>query len=217
MIEPPQLTIFAGPNGSGKSTLKRRISIANFDLGSYINADDIATEQYREALVTDASVVRESFERPAFWESEKRRTAAVAAGQTFSFETVFSHPSKLELISQAKAAGFNVRLFFVSTASPVINLRRVKKRISEGGHPVPLNKIVNRYYRAMSHLGPACQLVDEGAVFDNSGKEPRVVAEFKNMPDGTTTFQLVRPTPFWVTAWEVELADLVGLSLVKIA
>jgi predicted ABC-type ATPase len=217
MSSQPQLTIFAGPNGSGKSTLKRLISASNYELGLYINADDIATERYLETLASDASVVRESFERPAFWEAEKRRAAAVAAGQTFSFETVFSHPSKLELISQAKIAGFFVRLFFVSTSSPLLNVRRVKKRVAEGGHPVPLNKIVNRYYRAMSHLGPACQLVDDGVIFDNSGKQPRVVAEFKSRPDGKITCQLVPPTPLWVAAWDVELTDLFGQLLVKIA
>jgi predicted ABC-type ATPase len=86
----------------------------------------------------------------------------------------------------------------------------------DGRHPVPLNKIVNRYYRAMSHLGPACQLVDEGVIFDNAGKQPRVCAEFKNTPGGKTTCQLISPTPLWVAAWEIELTDLFGQSLIKI-
>lgn len=210
------LTIFAGPNGSGKSTLKRQSATFPYDLGQYINADDIATELYLRALSSDGTVVRESYERPAFWEAERRREQAVTSGATFSFETVFSHPSKLDLIRQAKATGYVVRLLFVSTSSPLINLRRVKKRIAEGGHPVPLNKIVNRYYRAMSHLGPACQLVDEGMVFDNSGPKLRVVAEFKNTPDGKTSCQLVRPTPYWVAAWDIELTDLFGQSLIKL-
>jgi predicted ABC-type ATPase len=218
MTRQPQLTIFAGPNGSGKSTLKQQMTSALHvaHLGTYINADEIATEMFLEARKSDTSIVREKFERPAFSEAGRRRKQSVASGRSFSFETVFSHPSKLDLISQAKVAGY-FRLFFVSTSSPMLNLRRVKKRVSDGGHPVPLNKIVNRYYRAMSHLGPACQMVDEGMVFDNSGSKLRPVAQFKNSTTGTTTCQLLRPTPFWVAAWEVELTDLVGQSLVKIA
>jgi predicted ABC-type ATPase len=216
MIQQPSLIIFAGPNGSGKSTLKRQITVSGLELGHYINADDIATELHIAARSKDPSVEREVFEMPAFREAEHRRKLAVSKGASFSFETVFSHPSKLDLIRQAKAAGYHVRLFFVSTSSPMLNVRRVKKRIAEGGHPVPLNKIVNRYYRAMSHLGPACQLVDQGMIWDNSGTDLRVVAEFKNTPDGKTTCQLIRPIPYWVAAWDVELTDLFGQSLIKI-
>ncbi len=44
----------------------------------------------------------------------------------FSFETVFSHPSKIEIMKQAKDAGYKVYLYFVSTEAPEINKYRVK-------------------------------------------------------------------------------------------
>lgn len=76
----------------------------------------------------------------------------------FSFETVFSHPSKLEIMQQAVDAGYKVYLYFVSTESPEINKFRVKARKAKNGHDVPVDKIVSRYYRSLDLLYDACQL-----------------------------------------------------------
>lgn len=65
------------------------------------------------------------------------------------YETVFSHPSKLELIREARAKGYFIRLFFICTESPRINIDRVADRYSKGGHTVPGDKVSNRYTRAM--------------------------------------------------------------------
>ena len=102
MPKPPVLTIFAGPNGSGKSTLTRQIKADGFALGTYINADDIASEMFAEAVGRGERVERSAFEVPAFWEADRRRNACVERGEDFAFETVFSHPSKLELIARAR-------------------------------------------------------------------------------------------------------------------
>ena len=50
MPKPAVLTIFAGLNGSGKSTLTRQIKADGFALGTYINADDIASKMFAEAV-----------------------------------------------------------------------------------------------------------------------------------------------------------------------
>lgn len=96
-----QLVIFAGPNGSGKSTLKEAFTRAGRPLGTYINADDITTELYQAAIANGEYVRREEFELNAFWEADRRRRACIASRQSFSFETVFSHYSKVDLIQEA--------------------------------------------------------------------------------------------------------------------
>jgi predicted ABC-type ATPase len=85
-----------------------------------------------------------------------------------AFETVFSHESKVEFIVDAKSAGYFVRLFFVGTESPEINIRRVNQRVSRGGHDVPIDKIRSRYGKSLANLAPAIALVDRAYVFDNS-------------------------------------------------
>ena len=99
----------------------------------------------------------------------------------YSFETVFSHKSKLEIMKQAKAKGYKVYLYFVSTESPEINKARVASRVAQGGHDVPVDKIESRYYRSLDFLYDACQIADQVFFFDNSaeGIDSNMFAHFK--------------------------------------
>lgn len=105
------------------------------------------------------------------------RVKLLENGTSFSFETVFSHESKLEFIEKAKDAGYKVYLYFITTQDPVININRVDIRVEKGGHPVPKDKIEERYYRAMKLLRPAIKACFRSYLFDNSGKHYELIAE----------------------------------------
>lgn len=112
------------------------------------------------------------------------RKKLLSENRKFSFETVFSHSSKLEIMQQARDAGYKVYLYFVSTEDPEINKYRVKKvRVAEGGHDVPEGKIENRYYRSLGYLYEAAQLTYQTYFFDNSrdGKGFHLFAHFKSV------------------------------------
>lgn len=64
----------------------------------------------------------------------------------FTFETVMSHPSKLDFICKAQEMEYKVYLYFVSLSDPTLNLNRVQQRVLQGGHDVPPEKIKERYY-----------------------------------------------------------------------
>jgi len=49
------------------------------------------------------------------------------------------------------AAGYFVRLFFVGTDDPSINAKRVAMRVIEGGHDVPIGKIISRYAKSLAN------------------------------------------------------------------
>ena len=99
----------------------------------------------------------------------------------FSFETVFSHSSKLSIMEEAIKAGYKVYLYFVSTESPEINKERVAIRKLKGGHHVPEDKIESRYYRSLDLLYKASNLTYQTFFFDNSesGKNFNLIARFK--------------------------------------
>lgn len=97
----------------------------------------------------------------------------------FSFETVFSHPGKLEIMKQAKAEGYKVYLYFVSTENPEINKERVQIRVRNNGHDVPPDKIVSRYFRSLQLLFDAAQIAYQVFFWDNSGNQPILFAHFK--------------------------------------
>jgi len=97
----------------------------------------------------------------------------------FSFETVFSHASKLDIMRNAQNAGYKVYLYFVCTESPELNIERVKFRVNKDGHDVPKERIVSRYKRSLDLLYNAAQLADRAYFFDNSGKKPVLFGSFK--------------------------------------
>ena len=158
----PQLNVIAGPNGSGKSTLISKLLAEGIALGEYLNADDIAAnltgppdEIAREAQ----QIVRD------------RRIAALREGRDHSFETVMSHVSHIDYMHEARLAGFEVRLFFVATEDPVINLGRVDNRVTHGGHGVPADRVVARYHRSIGNLPAAMLASDQCRIFDNSSAD----------------------------------------------
>lgn len=98
--------------------------------------------------------------------ADARRQELLAQGLSFVTETVFSHPSKLELLSQARAQGFDTALYVVCVDEPRRLLARVRQRVLEGGHDVPPHKIITRYPRTLALLQEAVAFVDLSLLFD---------------------------------------------------
>lgn len=97
------------------------------------------------------------------------RQKLLEQGVSFTFETVLSHRSKVELLAQAQAVGYQTYLYFVATDDPTINISRVHNRVKLGGHAVPEDRIVKRYYRSLDLLMEAIRHTNRAYVFDNSG------------------------------------------------
>lgn len=152
--------LIAGPNGAGKSTLYRYLIAPRYPSLPFINADLHERDQLQH--ITD--VVRRSEAARAWADAE--REAHLASGRAFVTETVFSHPSKLALIRQAQAEGFEVALYVVCLDDPRRLLQRVKQRVREGGHDVPSQKILERYPRTVAHLGKAVHMANLSMLFD---------------------------------------------------
>lgn len=100
-------------------------------------------------------------------------------GKSYSFETVMSHPSKLDEIEDAKKRGFKTYMYFVCIEDPLINISRIENRVEKGGHPVPEEKVIKRYHATLNNLFPALKLVDKAYIFDNSTKEMKLFAQVK--------------------------------------
>jgi predicted ABC-type ATPase len=128
---------------------------------------------------------------------------------------VFSHISKVDFIRRAKTKGFTVVLYFVSTENSALNLARVKKRVSEGGHPVPDDKVIARYRRAMEYLVPASMEVDEVSLFDNSGSTMRLAAQLLWPVQEPPNFKFYEPIPQWIQAWANEIMPVIREAAIR--
>jgi predicted ABC-type ATPase len=97
-----------------------------------------------------------------------RRKMILESDSSFAFETVFSHPSKLDEIRFAKKNGYKIYLYFIATKAPLVNSGRVRGRMSKGGHSVPVEKIEERYIRSLNNAYNAMLLSDKAFFFDNT-------------------------------------------------
>jgi predicted ABC-type ATPase len=151
--------------------IKPREFIAEALASGLIN-NEFTEEDFRRSFSLRTNIVRlkdkSQDERLAQLIADFLRKKFLKLRKKFSFETVFSHPSKLEIMQKAVAAGYKVYLYFVSTESPEINKFRVQARKAKKGHDVPEDKIVSRYYRSLDLLFNACQLAYQVFFFDNS-------------------------------------------------
>ncbi|WP_043649996.1 zeta toxin family protein [Chitinilyticum litopenaei] len=99
------------------------------------------------------------------------RQQLLAQGISFTFESVMSSPDKVEFLRKAQQAGFRTYLYFVATEDPEINVARVSHRVETGGHPVPEDKIRQRYYRSLELLLDAVTYSNRAYIFDNSADD----------------------------------------------
>ena len=186
----PVLIVIAGPNGSGKTTVTEQILRHEWTEGAeYINPDLVAQEKFGDWNSEEAV-------RQAIRYCEEERERCLREQRSLIFETVLSRIDKIEYIEKAKQAGFFVRLFFVCTASPTINAARIAKRVMEGGHDVPIPKIIARYRTSIANCCIAARFVDRCYAYDNSAEGCKASPLFR-ASEGTLVKQYVSEIPEW--------------------
>ena len=161
-MERPKLIIIAGPNGSGKTTVTDKILKHEWvENCEYINPDFIARDKFGDWNSKEMVLKAAEF-------AEKWRETCLENRKSLIFETVLSAPDKVDFVERAKKYGFFIRLFFICTDNPQINAARVAKRVMQGGHDVPIQKIVSRYYKSIANCCLLSKTVDRLYVYDNS-------------------------------------------------
>lgn len=147
----PVLTVYGGPNGSGKSTITEQ----HRPTGPYVNADMI--QKYLRCTPLEAAR-----------NAENTREALLAQGESFTMESVLSTDLNYNLMERARDRNYFVDCIYVLTRDPEINVRRVGERVARGGHDVPPEKIVSRYWRALAKIPQLLRVCSRCEIFDNS-------------------------------------------------
>jgi predicted ABC-type ATPase len=96
--------------------------------------------------------------------------------QSFCFETVMSHESKVDLLGFAKSQGYKTYLYFVYTDDPELNVTRVKLKALMGLHDVNPDIIRSHYKRSFELLPKAIKIADQAFIVNNSDTL-KIVAE----------------------------------------
>ena len=191
-IHKPVLIVIAGPNGSGKTTITTKILHHQWmEDAVYINPDQIAKDKFGDW--NSAEAVMQSVKY-----CEALREECLTERKSLIFETVLSADDKLDYIRRAKDAGFFIRIFFVSTNHPTINAARIAHRVMEGGHDVPISKVISRYFKSILNCRRISRLADRTYIYDNSvdGQEAQLLFRFV---DGKLFKQYVEEIPEWAS------------------
>lgn len=155
-----RLVIVGGPNGSGKSTFAEEY-VARFDI-PYLGADALAAQL---APLDPLSVRVEAGKQFV-----RQLQAAILAGESRVVESTLAGRGLLHHIAQARHAGFEVTLVFVTLDDPALCIARIRERVSQGGHSVPDEDVRRRFGRARrlfwTHYRP---LADSWQLFSNAG------------------------------------------------
>ena len=186
----PTLCVIAGPNGSGKTSTTIQLLQNEWSEGSlYINPDNIAQEQFGDWNSPDAVM-------KAAKVATELRYKCLEEKKDFVFETVFSSEEKLDFLRKAHEIGFFIRFFYVCTSNPMINVSRITKRYLEGGHEVPISKIISRYYKSYINATKAINFVDRAYIYDNSVEDQLPQLLFR-MTEGKVFKQYTDNIPEW--------------------
>lgn len=177
-----KIYIIAGCNGAGKTTASFTILPEYMHCEEYINADEIArglSPFHPESVPIEAGKLMIS-----------RINDLLKKGMTFAVETTLSTHSYVNLINRAHKAGYMVELIFLWLSSAEVAIKRVAKRVSEGGHNIPVDVIKRRYSAGIQNLIETySQIVDRWILIDNNTTSV-VVAE--TIHGETTVFDMER-------------------------
>jgi len=165
-----KIIIIAGPNGAGKTTFAREFLPNEAACPVFINADLIA------AGLAPFEPESAAFKAGRLMLSEIREYAR--KGESFAFETTLSGRAYARLIPRWQRAGYRVTLFFLKLDSPELAIARVRQRVKAGGHNIPTPVVHRRFAAGLDNLEILYKpLVDEWAVYDNSGVTPKLLNE----------------------------------------
>lgn len=163
------IAIVGGPNGAGKTTAAQVLLPRGLELIEFINADEIArglSPFNAEAVAVPAGRIMIG------------RTRDLAnSGTSFAFETTCAGHSSLRIVGNCKAMVWQATLLFLWLPSPQLALERVRRRVRSGGHAIPSEVVVRRYWAGLINMRARyLALADVAAIYDNSDRGRILVA-----------------------------------------
>lgn len=165
----PILLLLGGASGSGRTTFYETHLKAVFP----------------KRLKASASPLEQA-------ETDRERKRLLKDGESFVYQEV---AFDLQLIAQAKSAGYEVKAVYVATEDPTLNLGRIMIRVNNGGRFAPISRIPQDYTYGLEQLPEMKKLADDLILFDNTphARGVRLIAHFRDR----ALVKLARVIPKW--------------------
>jgi predicted ABC-type ATPase len=166
----PNLYIISGCNGAGKTTSSYTVLPEILDCKEFVNADEIARGlspfQPETVAIQAGRIMLERIDE------------LLKAGKTFAFETTLASRSYVNTVKRAKELNYTVTLLYMWLPSPEMAIERVKQRVARGGHHIPDQTVIDRYYGGIKNLFQLYMpVVDYWIISDTSESVYKMIAD----------------------------------------
>jgi predicted ABC-type ATPase len=164
------IVMIGGPNGAGKTTAAPAVVPRELGIHEFVNADEIARglspfNAERAALAAGRLMI------------ERMRTL-VRDGESFAFETTCAGRAHGGWLRACKLRGWRVTLLYLWLPSVQAALDRVARRVRQGGHGIPDDVVIRRYWAGVANMRNLyLPLADVAAIYDNSDERRVLIAE----------------------------------------
>jgi predicted ABC-type ATPase len=164
------VVVIGGPNGAGKTTLAFDLVPKGLGIQEFVNADEIA--RGLSPFNPEGSAI-------AAGRAMLRRLDELAdASVSFSFETTCATQAHVSRLEKLREAGYRVMLIYLWLASPDAAIARVARRVRQGGHSIPSDVIIRRYWLGLRNMRELyLPLADVALIYDNSDNARVLIAE----------------------------------------
>lgn len=165
----PTIYVIAGCNGAGKTTFAREFLPKEVKCLRFLNADEIA--RGLSPLKPSAAAVQ------AARLLLKQIDEHLSHRRTFALETTLSGRTYLKLFQRARQLGYEIEIHYLWLSSASQAVARVRQRVLQGGHSVPVADIRRRFKRSLAHLtDDYLPLASRWAIWDNRTLPAKQVA-----------------------------------------
>lgn len=167
--ERPLLLFLAGAPGAGKTTFY----------------ESKLRESFPILLRSSSSPLEQA-------EVERQQKELFKTHKSFVFQ---SSVVDMDLLNNARSHAFDVKVIFIGTEHPDLNIARILSRVSRGGLFAPIATLQEERETGLRQLKALAKVSDELVLLDNTaeGQSPRVVAQFAN----GQSVKLARSAPEW--------------------
>lgn len=161
------LYIISGPNGAGKTTASYTVLPKILNCREFVNADEIArglSPFNPEGMAVEAGKLM-----------LQRISELLQKEESFSIETTLSTRSYYRLVEKAHRKNYDVTLLYFWLKSPDQAAERVAERVAKGGHDIPKDVIVRRYWKGLNNLFHIYMPIVDTWILVNNSETPRTI------------------------------------------
>lgn len=110
-----------------------------------------------------------------------RVESLISKKENFAIESTLAGHTLVRVLKSARAQGYYIKMYYIYTNNVDINLERIKNRVRQGGHAVPVMDVRRRYKRSIQNFFDTYfSVCDMVGVYDGSSEIPAFVAIKKN-------------------------------------